>query len=61
MFCVVEHEHLRAGWFGGDQARILGHKSGSIHLPFVVDFDLRLNLAGNVAETAEFWVNKLLK
>lgn len=42
MLIVVEDQHIRGGGFGGDDAVILGHVAGSVHLSFMVDLDLDL-------------------
>lgn len=40
---VVEDQHVRGGSLGGNDAVILGHVAGSVHLALVVDLDLNLN------------------
>ena len=45
VFGIVKHEHVAARGLGGDDARVLGHVPGPVHLTLVVDLDLNLNLA----------------
>ena len=47
MLGVVEYEHVARGRLGGDDALILGHVAGSIHLALVVDAYLDLDLAAD--------------
>ena len=47
VFGVVEHQDVRAGGLGGDNAGVLRHVPGSVHLSFVIDLDLNFNLARN--------------
>lgn len=42
VLCVVEDQHVRGGRLGGDDAGVLGHVAGSVHLSLVVDLDLDL-------------------
>ena len=53
VFGVVKHKHIAAGRLGGDDARVLRHVPRPIYLPFVVDLDLDLNLAGDRAKAAK--------
>lgn len=39
---VVEDQNIRGGSLGGNDAVILGHVAGSVHLSLVVDLDLDL-------------------
>lgn len=41
---VVEHQHIGGGGLGGDDALVLGHVAGSVHLPLMVDLDFYLYL-----------------
>lgn len=44
MFGVVKDQHV-AGWgFGGNDAGVLGHVAGSVHLSLMVDLDFNLYL-----------------
>lgn len=40
---VVEHQNVRGGGFGGDDAGVLGHVASPVHLSVVVDLDFNLN------------------
>lgn len=40
---VVEHQHVRGGGLGGDDAGTLRHVAGSVHLSLVVDLDVDLD------------------
>lgn len=42
MLSVVEDQHVRGGSLGGNDAGVLGHVAGSVHLSLVVDLDLDL-------------------
>ena len=50
---VVEDQDVAGGRLGGDDAGVLRHKAGPVHLALVVDLDLDFNLAGDAAESAE--------
>ena len=50
---VVEHQHVRAGGLGGNDAGVLGHVPGPVHLTLVVDLYLYLDLARHGAEPSE--------
>jgi hypothetical protein len=54
MFRVVEDEDLRTGRFRREQHRVLRHVTRAIHLAFVVDFDLHVDLPRDRTESAEF-------
>lgn len=53
MLRVVEDEDVAAGSLGGDDARVLRHVAGAVHLALVVDLDLDFDLARDAAEAAE--------
>lgn len=42
---VVKHQHIRGGGLGGDDAGVLGHVAGTVHLSFMADLDFYLDLA----------------
>lgn len=50
VFGVVKHEHIAAGRLGGNDARVLRHVPGPVHLSLVVDLDLDLDLARDGAK-----------
>lgn len=41
---VVENEHVAGGGLGGDDAGVLGHVPGPVHLSLMVNLNLNLNL-----------------
>ena len=45
MLGVIEDEDVARRSLCGNDTRVLGHISSTIHLPLVVDLDLNLNLA----------------
>lgn len=50
---VVKHQHI-AGWcLSGDHTMVLGHEPCTVHLSFVVDLNLDLNLATYRTETSK--------
>lgn len=40
---VVKDQHIGCGRLGGDDEGVLGHVTGSVHLPLVVDLDFNLD------------------
>lgn len=44
VLCVIKDQHVASGGLGGNDARILGHVSSSVHFPLMVDLDLNLYL-----------------
>ena len=53
---VVEHQHVRGGGLGGDDARVLGHVARPVHLALMVNLDLNLYLSTHRAEASKFCV-----
>ena len=53
VFGVIKHEDIAAGSLGGDDAGVLGHVPGPVHLPLVVDLDLNLKLARDRAKPSK--------
>lgn len=45
VLCVIEDQHVTGGGLGSNNAGILRHVAGSVHLPFVVNLYLNLDLA----------------
>lgn len=56
MLSVVKHQHVWSWGLSANNAGVLGHVSGSIHLTFMVDLNFYLNLATYWAKAS-----KLLK
>ena len=50
---VVKHQHIRAGSLGRDDAGVLRHVSGSVHLALMIDLDLNLNFARHGSKSPE--------
>ena len=48
---VVKDEYIAAGGLGGDDARVLRHVAGSVHLPLVIDLDFDLNFSGDTSKS----------
>lgn len=45
VFSVVKDQHVRGGGLGGNDAGVLRHVSGTVHLSFMVNLDFYLNLS----------------
>ena len=58
MFRVVEHEHVTRGRLSGDDAGVLWHVTGAVHLSLVVYLYLDLYLPTHGAKAAKFCKGK---
>lgn len=55
VFCVVKHQHITGWGLGGNDARILRHIPGSVHLSLVVYLYLNLNFTTYWPKSSKFW------
>lgn len=45
VFGVIKDQDIAGGSLGGDDAGVLGHVPGSVHLSLVVDLDFNFNFS----------------
>ena len=53
VFSVVKHQYIAGRCLRGNYTRILWHISSSVHLSFMVDLNLYLDLPTHRAKTSE--------
>lgn len=58
MLRVIEDQHVTCGSFGCNDARILGHVAGSVHLSLVVDLDFNLNLSAYRSKASKLYIKR---
>lgn len=54
VLCVVKDKHITGGGLGGNYAWILGHVSGSVHFPLMIDLDLNFNFPTYRTKASKF-------
>lgn len=53
VLCVVKDQHVAGGGLSGDDARVLRHVAGSVHLTLMVYLDLNLYLPTDRSKTSK--------
>ena len=53
MLSVVKHKYIACRSLGGNNTRVLWHVACTVYFPFMVNFDLYLNLARNTAKATK--------